>query len=323
MKSIYMQLDKIDKKIVHYIYHNYREPLTKIAKACKISREQVEYRLKKYENNGLIKKYLAMFNYNALGYQDFVILKLKVLQNSKQELFTKISHIKNCISVFTSIGDYNLCVNFAFKDKSEFEDIFYGFLKANKTEISKYDIFFATYLEFYPLKFIDINDIERSNYKVTGQEQPLKITKKDIKVLKELEINGRAKLIDISRKTGIPSDLLVYKLKKFRSNKLIQGFRLQLDLTKLGINFAIYYVRLDNNTKNIRSKLISFSENHRNLNGIGFGISYYNCIIQIAYGNEHELKKTVNDIEEIFSEYYSASNLLLVESESTANMLPF
>ncbi|MDA3836485.1 MAG: Lrp/AsnC family transcriptional regulator [Nanoarchaeota archaeon] len=52
-----MNLDTVDKKLITYLYHNFREPLSKIAKATNLSRDQVEYRIKKYEKEGLIIKF--------------------------------------------------------------------------------------------------------------------------------------------------------------------------------------------------------------------------------------------------------------------------
>ncbi|GAI02419.1 unnamed protein product, partial [marine sediment metagenome] len=117
------KLDKIDKKLISYLYHNYREPLTKIAKACKISRDQVEYRLEKYKNQGLIKKYATIFNYSLLGYNEFVVvwIKLNCSQEKKNFIKRELEEYRSCVTVLDVIGKFDLVIDFIFKDKFDFQ----------------------------------------------------------------------------------------------------------------------------------------------------------------------------------------------------------
>ena len=55
MKNQTPNLKPIDKKLLAYLYHDSRESSAKIAKKLKISREQVSYRIKKFESEGIIK----------------------------------------------------------------------------------------------------------------------------------------------------------------------------------------------------------------------------------------------------------------------------
>ena len=66
-----MNLKPTDMRLLNYLYHNQREPLTKIAKAAKLSREQAEYRSKKYLQIGLIKRFMKIFNYCCIDLVPF------------------------------------------------------------------------------------------------------------------------------------------------------------------------------------------------------------------------------------------------------------
>ncbi|MBU0466838.1 MAG: Lrp/AsnC family transcriptional regulator [Nanoarchaeota archaeon] len=93
-----IKLDKIDQKLLSYLFHNFREPITKIAKQCHISREQAEYRIKKYENSGLIKGYFTLFNLHSLGYTKNYIIKLRV-KNPNREKLSQINPQKNVLTL--------------------------------------------------------------------------------------------------------------------------------------------------------------------------------------------------------------------------------
>ena len=316
-----MKLSKIDKKLLSYLYHHYREPLTKIAKACRISRDQVEYRLKKYEQQGLIKKYLTIFNYSLLGYNDFIVVWLKLKKN-KEQIKKELERSKNVISVGDVLFQYDLFVDFIFKDKEEFENVFYNFVEKHKADISYYFIFITTSAEFFPLKIFS-NQTESKPYQFIEQFKPVNYNKKDLEILKILEKNGRARIIDIAAQTNLSSELIVYKLKQLYKNKLILGARIQFNMEKLGFYFGTLMIKLKVPTEKLKEKIKLFCKNHKYINALSFGISEYNCIIQIFYTNEEEFRQTIKDINKFLEKEIDKSQILLIEKEGKVKTLPY
>jgi DNA-binding Lrp family transcriptional regulator len=319
-----IKLDARDNKLLSYLYHHYREPLTKIAKACKISRDQVEYRLGKYESQGLIRKYLTMFNYNLLGYNDFIIvwLKLQGTSEEKQAIKNKLENMKNAVSVGNVLVNYDLFVNFVFKNKSEFEELFHSFLEEHKEHIKEYVIFITTYTEFYPLKIIGLHN-EEKNYPVVAPTEKVELSEKDLAILKMLEKNGRARVIDIAEKTRLSSELVVYKLKQLYKNKIILGTRIQFDMEAMGFYFGSLIIKLKDRSKKTKEKIINFCKNHKHINALSFGIAEYDCVIQAFYQQEEEFRQTLRDIKEKFREEIDKSFILLIENEGRAKTLPY
>ena len=125
------KFDKTDKRMISYLYHHHREPLTKIAKACKISRDQVEYRLKKYEQKGLIKKYATIFNYESLGYNEFIVvwIKLNSSKEQKKQIRGELKENKNVITYIDVVGKYDLAIDLIYKNKDEFQRDFLNICK--------------------------------------------------------------------------------------------------------------------------------------------------------------------------------------------------
>ncbi|UZE94331.1 MAG: Lrp/AsnC family transcriptional regulator [Candidatus Pacearchaeota archaeon] len=316
-----MKIDKIDRKLLSYLYHNYREPLTKIAKACKLSKDQVGYRVRKYEKEGFIKKYITIFNYNLLGYNEFIVVWLKLKKN-KESIKKKLEGMKNVVSVGDIITNYNLFIDFVSKDKQEFERVFYSFLKKHEREIQDYSIFIITYAEFFPLKGFGISDVEKT-YTIVSSVKPIKIDKKSLEVLKTLENNGRVRIIDIAEKTGLSSELILYKLKQFYKKKIILGMRIQFDMEKLGFYFGVLRIKLKNQTEEIKSKIKKFCKNYKNINALSFGISEYNCLIQIFYQQEEEFRQTIRDINKEFKGEIEKSEIVLIENEGRVKTLPY
>ena len=316
-----MKLDKKDEKLISYLYHHYREPLTKIAKACRISRDQAEYRLKKYEKEELIKKYLTIFNYNILGYREFIVIWLKLKGKNKEEIKKELESMKNVISVGDVLSQYDLFVNLIFKNKEEFEKMFYTFIEKYKEDVDYYSVFITTSAEFFPLKVFGVFDAEKT-YSIVKPSKQIELKEKDLGILKALEKNGRVRVIDIAKQTGLSSEIIVYKLRQYHKNKLIVGTRIQFDMEKLNFYFGVLKIRLKNKTEKVEEKIRTFCKNHKNINALSFGISEYNCLIQIFYQKEKEFRKTIKDINKTLGREMEKSELLLIEKEGRVKTFP-
>lgn len=312
-----MRLDAIDKKLLTYLYHNYRSPLTEIGKKCRISRDQVEYRLEKFEKSGLIKKYLTIFNYSLLGFRDLFIVYIKTKNREKTK--SVLQTIKNTLSVGDVVSSYDVFANLICKDKNEFDAIFSSFLEKHEGEIQDYEIFNTVYAEFFPLKTFG-SQKEEISYKAIEPKSKIKLDKKEIEILRELEKNGRAKIIDIASKVGISGELALYKLKQLRKKEVILGNRIQFDMAKLGFYFAVLRLKINNLDNKLKEKIMHFCKNRGYMNALAFGISNYNVLMQIVYQNEEELRGAVNEIKRRFPS--EKDSLILIENESKAVTLP-
>lgn len=318
------KLDKIDKKLISYLYHHYREPLTKIAKACKISREQAEYRMRKYESTGLIKKYATIFNYRILGYNEFVIFYLKLGSlDEKKKLREELEKSNFAISVFDIVGKYDLGADFVFKNKDEFQTVLGNILK--KYDVADHSVFMTTAFDFFPLKEFDLQSEKRTSYAITA-DVPSKnpnLDDKEMKILSALEKNGRAKLIDISKETGISSELILYKMKKLHEEQVILGSRIIFDHEKLGYFFGDIRLRLKSTDKETVEKMSKFCRLHRHINALSFGIGEYNCLVQIFYKDEKKFRSTIKDFLDRFRDNIQTSDIILIENEGRIKTLPY
>lgn len=314
------KLDKIDKKLLTYLYHNYRLPLTKIAKKCNISRDQVEYRIRKFEQDKIIKKYATLFNYNKLGYNQFVIVwfKLKKDKSIKKDL----ESMNNILSYGDVINDFDLYVNFIFKNNNEYQKIFNEFLEKHKDSIKDYEVFQISFSEFYPLNFIQNNCIE-TNYRIISEQDKLEISNKDYELMTILEKNGRIRFIDIAKKIDLSSELIIYKMKQMQEKKLILGSRIIFNMENLGYNFGLILIKLINISDKVKNKINHFSKHNNEVNGLCFGNGNYNCLVQIMYKDEKEFRETIKKIHNLMKNYIQETRILLIENESDVNTLPF
>lgn len=317
-----MELKESDFKLLSYLYHNNREPISKIAKACKITRDQVEYKLNKYISYKLIVKFFPVINYPALNYNCLAIILIKTSkENEISVLLKNIQKNKNIISYGKAFGKYDLYINSIFKDEKELSEYISNLI--GEENISDYAIIKPYFTELYPLKFLN------GNYKnnlslINESDKKIKLDEKDKKILKSLNKDGRIKIIDIAKETGMSSELILYKLKKLVKEKIILGSRIQFDMEKLEYSFSILLLNIKNLSDVNKEKIKKFSKESKNINSIILSLTKPNCIIQLFHKNNQEIKDTILDLKNTFKNNEIEIDLLLInQEEGEINTLPF
>jgi len=319
-----MKLNEKDFKLLTYLYHHSREPSTKIAKQCKLTREQVNYRLDKYLSEGLIRTICPVFNYSKLGYNYILVLFLKLDKPSSYKAFSeKLASSKNCHSWGKVFGKYDIFANMIFKDEQDFDNYISKLLSESKHPVSDYYILKPYFSELYPLKFFKSN--EKDTLLFVGEtSEKIKLDNVDKEILKELAKDARSRLIDIATKANISSELALHRLRKLQKQKVILGSRIQFDMEKFGYHFSLILLNIRHFTEEIKNKIKQFARNSKYINTLNFSLTKPNCIIQLFHKEESELRQTIQKIKELFADDIIDLELMLITDETEkVNALPF
>lgn len=319
-----MDIKKTDYLLLNYLHHNHTESLSKIAKNTNLSRDQVEYRIKKYLSEGLIIKFFPIINWSKLGYTTLAIIFLKFEKPKMAKVFSQKLYLnnKNCTSYGKIYGQYDLYLNCIFENELQI-DTFMSKLFENENQlITKYIIIKPQFIEFYALKFFDNNNKE---YLISFEkDKKIDLDKIDLKILKILSENGRTKLIDIAKKTNITSEVALYRIKKLKKDKIILGNRIQFNMSKLGYFFTIITLDFRLFSEKNKLKIKSFARSSKNINMLLFNLHNPNCIIQLFYKEEKEIQDSIEKIRDIFNDEPIEINIFNIgEDEEKINPLPF
>lgn len=139
-----------------------------------------------------------------------------------------------------------------------------------------------------------------------------KIDKKDKKILNVLNLNGRAFVSEIARKTGIARDSVHYRLQRLLKNKVIRFVHTVLDPVELGYPVYTYVAFTLNNFDNSKEeKFYRFLMGHRNVAYVAKTTGKWDCLIAISAKNlEHFdsiMREIRHEFSEIIKEFESAS----------------
>ncbi|MDA3836372.1 MAG: Lrp/AsnC family transcriptional regulator [Nanoarchaeota archaeon] len=317
-----MKLKEIDYKLLNYLYHNYNEPISKIAKNTKISRDKVEYRLNKYLQTDLIKQFVPIINYSELGFHKQAVIFLKFETPKMADEFSKqLSKNKNCISHGKILEKFDIYINAIFKNNDELEQ-FISQLFEEENKLTDYLLISPSFAELYPLKFI--SNPEKENYELLkNTNKKITLDELDYKILKEISKNGRIKLLDLSLKLKINTTTIFYRLKKLKENKIILGNRIQFNNEKLEYNYSALLINLKKFSEKNKSKIKQFARSSKNTTSLIINIQKPNVIIQFFYKEENEIRQEITKIRKLFENEQIELEIIHLGEEERINTTPF
>jgi len=313
-----MKLDKKDKKILYELDKNARQPLSKIAKQVKLSRESILYRIKKYKQKGIIRDYLTVIDMAHLGYFHYKIyLKLHNLNELKEkELINYL--VKNPLISWVSSCDGQYSLIFAIKAKSPLElqnfmrkfDNKYGkiILEKEMTTITTAQHFYRDYL---------IENKATTERKIEwGKElEKIQLDETNIKILNFLAKNTRENASEIAYQLKISPDAVIQRVKKLENSHLITHYMIWPNINKLIGAYYKVLITLDNITNEKEKELYSYCLQNPNIVYAVTTLGQWQFEIDIEVENIIEFRKLIRDFTNKFSDIISNYTTLNIYDE--------
>ena len=114
-----MALSETDMKILQVLLEDARFSSRQIAKKVGVSVGTVLSRIRKMEEDGLIKGYSVIMNHERLGYELTVVMEVTVSKGRLVEMENEIAKIPNVCSVYDVTGLTDAFIIAKFKTREE------------------------------------------------------------------------------------------------------------------------------------------------------------------------------------------------------------
>lgn len=287
-----MNIDLKDKKILYQLSLNARQSLKQLGKKVDLSKNTVDYRIKKLEKHGIIQNYYTFIDGIRLGYTVLRIYFIfqYITEDIKKEIIDYFVKTKSAVVIYSLQGGYDFEVVFWIKDLNSFYTYWQKTLK-------KYGDYFqdqtlSLYIKYitHKLSFV-ISDLKGINHSehidVMGGRKTVKVDDIDMKILKIISSNARIPLVTLSDKIGMSPEAIKYRINKLKKIEIIKSFRANIDHTKLGYQ----YFKLDIYLKD-------YSQRNKIINHIRNNIHLFS--IDVTTGSSHlELEFFVKDLSHL------------------------
>lgn len=320
-----VNLDLKDRKILYQLDINCRQSNRQIGKKVGLSREVVNYRIKRMEKEGIITNYFTAIDTYILGYQVFrIYINFKEISSDvKNEIIKYFVNNKNTWAVISFKGEIDFDVIFWVKDVNQF----YSYWNKTLEKLGKYFSHHIITPLFQVITFKKNYLLQNQNekmdnihYKINYSGKLVEIDKIDYQLLNEIVLNARIPLIKLAEKIGCSSQAVKYRINNLIRNDIIKAFQVDLDLSKLGLQkFGLQIYLADPSRK---GSILDYLKCKPYLEYINEGVGFADIQIELIVENITKLMEIMEDVDTKFPGAIKKQTFLVSKEYHKSRWLP-
>lgn len=294
-------MDDADKLILFELLQDCRQPLAKIAKTVKLSQQRVHYRIKKLEEQKVIKKYTINLNYPKLGYsRHSLYLDLRSIDGKQVEKYlehiTGINEV-SCCYMLHDVSEWKMYISVWTKTIERYDDI-------QTKIITKFNKHIKNYVSFQSVKSYTyftriLNKKKQAKCDIKGNPENFEIKESDWKILNELRKNSSLPLLDLSKKLKVDVNTIKRRITFLTKEGIIERFYPILDVQKLGLREYTFISRINPSSNKEIEKFIKYAQSDSRFGIIIKAVGYVNLYYAFYAKDNNELKEITAKIEKI------------------------
>jgi Lrp/AsnC family leucine-responsive transcriptional regulator len=292
-------IDQKDRKILYELDLNCRQSNTQIGKKVGLKRDVVGYRINRMLNQGIIENFWTAINTFKLGYLVFrIYINFQYVNREiKNEIISHFTKYKKIWTILSVRADIDFDVVVWVNDVYEFYCFWDETLDKFKDYFAEYTI--SIYVESYDYKKTYLltensNHEKRELYRTTCGGKTIDIDDFDYKLLNEIADNARIPLIDLAEKLNCSSQTVNYRLKNLFKNNIIQGYRVNLNLAKLGLHQ--YKLEIYLKDHNYRGKVWNYLKNEPYTSVLNVAVGWSDLEFEFVLENVDILTSIMDEI---------------------------
>ena len=296
-----VKLDVRDTKILALLSVDSRTPLAQIAKKVSLSRDAVDYRMKRMQRLNVIRQFIPKLDLRKFGYYTYHIFFLldEVSARRQEELIEDLKRSPYVLSILEYSDRWDLEIVLVAKDIEEFDVVIMDIINRYPDLILEKDRIATTKMYYsgsLPNKLR--GEVRPSVMKKETEFEP---DRKDFEILKVITQNCRQSTYEVGRQVKLSPDAVGYRLKRLKQEGLIENFSVLVNLSALGYQMYTFAVQLRRFDKEIEMKFRAFTSQHPYIINSLKALGMWNVLIYIAADSPKEFHRTIKDIKREFS----------------------
>lgn len=295
------KLDLKDKKILYQLDLNCRQSNSQIGRKVGLSKEVVNYRIKRMQDIGIINFFWTAINSLKLGYYAFRIYInfLDVSSDIKNEIIQYFKDYKYVWTLQSASGPIDLGAVIWADDIYNFNQFWSKTLDRYGNHFEKYAVSILNQVTCLKKSFLSMDYYKKSDrefYLINCIGNPVIIDKTDYHLLNEIAVNARIPLIKLAEKLNSSSQTVNYRIKNLMKKDIIKAFRVDIDISKLGLQNCMIDLYLKDHTKG--KKIENYVKANPYVDYImDMTIGWCDLNFQLVVKNIDFLSQIVEDIE--------------------------
>jgi len=260
--------------------------------------------MKKLEESGIITGYHAIIDMSKLGYFTFrVYFKFQQTTQSEGEEF--VQHVRERLKQVWTItsmhGKWDYALFIGVRTIEEFHKIWDDIMLQHKEKIKSYNV--AVYAPVYNFNrkfFLDRVATGESIERIYGSGEKENIDEKELRLIEAYANNVRLSSLELSSKAKMSPETIRKKIKELQKRKVIVGYKIGLNLEKIG--YVSYRVDLHLISTKKNKELFEFCRHHKNIYQVNKSIGGADFEIEAVVKDFLHLIELINEIKNKFKD---------------------
>lgn len=290
-----MELDLYDKKIIYLLEKDSSQTATEIAKKIRRSKEFVNFRIHRLEEENIILGYSAIVDMAKFGYFTFrIYLKWQnITQEEKQQFYEDIKTKENVWTTTVLHGIWDFAFFIGVKSANyieQFHSIWREIQSKYKEKIAESKIaIYAPVYNFNKRFFLDSDKSAEIIERVYGKGSLVNFDEIDEKIIWLYAGAVRNPLNIIAKEIGLTSEAVRKRIIQLEKKKIIVGYKINLNLQMIG--FQGYRVDFLLNSIKRNEELFEYLKQNK----------YFYQINQSIGGSDFETEVVVKDLNHLLN----------------------
>jgi DNA-binding Lrp family transcriptional regulator len=321
-----VKIDLKDRKILYQLDLNCRQSNNQIGRKVGLSKEVVNYRIKRMQENGIIKCFWTSINSLKLGYYAFRIYInfLDVSPDIKNEIIRYFKNYKNVWTLQSAKGPVDLSAIIWADDIYNFNLFWNKTLDRYGNHFENYSVSILTQLNCLKSSFLLKDSYDKSDrvfYTISCIGDPVKIDKLDYRLLNELADNARIPLLKLAERLNSSSQTINYRIKNLIKKKIILAFRVDIDISYLNLQNCMIDIYLKDHTKG--KKIKEYLKGNPYVEYImDLTIGWCDLNFELLVKNFNSLTKIIDEIDKRFPGAIRKTNFWMARKVHKERWLP-
>ncbi len=317
------KIDLVDRKILLQLDTDARKSFSAIGKALGIGKNNVQYRINRLIEFGVIKKFVTQFSLGKMGlFLGKFYIQLSGMDNKIEEgMYGFLQKDKRISWVAKCEGRWDLMVGSYVKNLQQLNKVKNDFLKEYGKYVSSYDVVFLvegyTSQRTYLLKK---KSISKKIEKFIGEEEVL-LTDDEKRILKLISNDGRFNYLNLAEKTGLNVKTVRKRIKELEQKGIIQGYVTFVDPQKIGFNFFKLHISLQNYESKL-SRFVQYCLELPNVVHVIESLGPWEIELELETENLQSFYDLTHDIRNKFAVIVKKTEYVIITDEKKLDFFP-
>ncbi|MFH1605874.1 MAG: Lrp/AsnC family transcriptional regulator [Nanoarchaeota archaeon] len=321
-----MKLDVLDKKILYELEKDSSQATSIIAKKLKRSKEVINFRIHRLEQNKVLLGYSAIVDMAKLGYFTFriYIRWQNMTQEQKEQFYDEIKTKENIWTTTVLHGKWDFAFFVGVKLDhyiESFHKVWNKILLTYKQKIAESKIaIYSPVHNFNKHFFIDFPMKTETIERVYGSGKLVEFDALDETILNIYASNVRTPYTKIAERLNVTSETIRLRIKQLEKKKVIVGYKININLPK--IEFQGYRVDFLLKSVERNTELFEYLKQHKYFYQVNKSIGGADFETEIVVKSLNHLLEILEEVVRKFSDVIRAYEYFGYSEFPTLSMVP-